>query len=175
MTHMSLSICTDASNEKIVPLNQDIGYLLMKYLGGLDVINFMEAVNGSEQFGTIAITEEHIFFQMFMKFLKKETIKVNVPYLNFYLDVGFIDDLGYLCPNQYHQGEPPLLRLFIHPTFTVEAFEKLCCMYSRLLPFNTHTYIGNLVLFDYFKFKHLLGCTRELNSHEQSLFKGLIL
>jgi len=171
----------DDSNEKIVLLNQDIGYLLMKHLNGLDVVNFMEAVNGSEQFSTIEITKEQIFLALFTKFMSKEKIKVVVSYLHCYLDTCSVDDEGYLCPDRYYQGAPPVLRLFVHPSFTVEAFEHLCSTYktpsfqcySRLLPLNTYTYVGNLILIDYFKYKDIIGCMRELNEHEQSLFKGM--
>lgn len=171
------------SNEKLVELNQDIGYLLMKYLNGLDVINFMEAINGSKQFGTIEVTEEDVFRKIFMKTLNKEKIQLNIPYLDFYLDHCSIDNQGYLYPTQYHQGEAPVLRTFIHPAFSMDAFKNLCCTYktasfqcySRLLPFNTHTYVGYLFLVDYFNTKHLIGCERELNVHERSLFKGLIV
>ncbi|CAF4138161.1 unnamed protein product, partial [Adineta steineri] len=38
----------DTSNEEIVPLCQDIGYTLIKYLNGLNVINFIEAINDSD-------------------------------------------------------------------------------------------------------------------------------
>ncbi len=165
---------------QMVTLNQDIGYMLVKYLKGLDVINFMEAVNGSEQFNTIEISEDRLFHKIFVQEVKKEKIKVNIPYLDFYLDTCFINEDGYLYPEQYHQGEAPVLRLFIHPTFTVEAFENFCCTYktpsfqcySRLLPFNTHVHAGDLILVDYFNYEHMLGGTRELNIHERSLFKG---
>ena len=171
----------DGCNERTVLLNQDVGYLLMKHLNGLNVINFMEAVNGSDQFSTIEITEEQIFFALFAKLMQKEKIKVEVPYLHYYLDTCSVDDEGYLCPNRYCQGAPPSLRLFIHPTFTVEAFEHLCLTYktpsfqcySRLLPLNTYTYVGNSILIDYFQYKHMIGGTRELNEHETSLFKGM--
>jgi len=183
MNHNPTSNLLSASNKKVVALNQDIGYLLIKYLDGLNVINFMEAVNGSEEFQTIEITEERIFYKMFIKLMKEEKIKITVPYLHFYLDTCFIDVEEYLCPEQYYRGEPPVLRLFIHPTFTVEAFQYLCCTYktssfqcyTRLLPFNTHTYVGSLILVDYFNYKNLIGYTRELNTHERNLFKGVIL
>ena len=183
MTHTSSSTCIATSNKRIVLLNPYIGYMFMKYLDGLNVISFMAAVNGTEQFSTIEITDEQIFFKRFMKLMKKEKIKVNVPYLDFYLDTCFIDEQGYLCPERYYGGEPPVLRLFIHPTFTVEAFEHLCCTYktssfqcyTRLLSLNTHSYAGNLILVDYFKYKDSIGCTRELNAFEKNLFKGMIL
>jgi hypothetical protein len=91
---------THTSNERIVLLNPNIGYLFMEYLDGLNVISVMVAVNGTEQFSTIAITNEQIFFQRFMKLMKKEKIKVNVPYLDLYLDTCFIDEQGYLCPER---------------------------------------------------------------------------
>jgi hypothetical protein len=171
-----------ALNEEIIANNQCIGYLLIKYLDGLNVINFMEAVNGSEEFQTFEITREKIFYKIFMSLMKDEKIKIDVPYLHFYLDTCFIDEEGYVCPKEYHRGEPPMLRLFIHPTFTVEAFKYFCCTYktasfqcySRLLPLNTHTYAGDLIVVDYFTYKHSLGCTRELNVYEESLFKGVI-
>lgn len=183
MAHISTFKCPNKSKEKIVLLNQDIGYLLIKYLKGLDVINYMEAVNHSEQFQTIEISDEYAFYSIFMKLITGKKIKLSVPYLDFYFVTCSLDEEGYLCPNKYYTGEAPALRLFIHPTFTVEAFEKLCCTYktpsfqcySRLLPFNTHTYAGNLILVDYFNYNCSIGYSRNFNVHEKSLFKGLIL
>ncbi|CAF2071869.1 unnamed protein product [Rotaria magnacalcarata] len=179
MNHTLRSNYPTEPDEKIVALNQDIGYLLLKYLKGLDVISFMEAIDGSEQFNMIEISEDHLFYKVFMKIVKEEKMKVNVPYLHFYLDTCSIDEHGYLYPERYHSGETPILRLFIHPTFTVEAFENLCftCKtpsfqcYGRLLPLNTYTYVGNFLLLDYFNYKGLIGCPRELNAHERRLFK----
>ncbi|CAF3478219.1 unnamed protein product [Rotaria socialis] len=179
MNHTLTSNYPTEPDEKIVALNQDIGYLLLKYLKGLDVISFMEAIDGSEQFNMIEISEDHLFYKVFMKIVKEEKMKINVPYLHFYLDTCSIDEHGYLYPERYHSGETPILRLFIHPTFTVEAFENLCFTYktpsfqcySRLLPLNTYTYVGNFLLLDYFHYKGLIGCPRELNAHERRLFK----
>ncbi|CAF3422167.1 unnamed protein product [Rotaria sp. Silwood1] len=116
---------------------------------------------------------------MSSKLAKEDKVTVNVPYLDFYLETCSFDEMGYLYPDQHHHENAPVLRLFIHPTFTVEAFEKFCCTYknpsfqcySRLLPFNTHSYVGSLILVDYFNYKCSIGSSRELNIHEQSLFK----
>ena len=164
----------------MITLNRDIGYLLINYLGGSDAINFLEAVNGSEQFQTIEATEEWFFYKIFMKFDNKEKMRIDVPYLDRYLDTSFVNEESYLCPKVYHCGEPPTLRLFIHPTFTVEVLKHFCCTYktssfqcyTRLLPFNTHSYAGNLMLVDYFKYKDSIGVTHSLNVHERSLFEG---
>ncbi|CAF3849002.1 unnamed protein product [Rotaria sordida] len=43
----------------------------------------------------------------------------------------------------------------------------------RLLPLNTHSYVGSLILVDYFNYKWSIGSSRELNIHEQSLFKAI--
>jgi hypothetical protein len=178
MMHSQSFNCSAVQTEKTAVLPSGIGQLLIACLDGLDVINFIEAVNGSEHFQTLDINEEWFFYKIFMKF--NRTV---VPYLHLYLDTCSIDEEGYLRPEKYHQGEPPTLRMFIHPTFTNEAFKQLCraCMtssfqcYTRLLPFNTHSDVGNLMLIDYFQYKDSFGCNRELNAHEQSLFKGLIL
>nr|AEN94420.1 hypothetical protein [Adineta vaga] len=182
MTETSPSNCTTISHDKIVELNQDIGYMLINKLKGLDAINFMEAINGSDQFGVIEISDDHFFNVIFMKISKKETIKIKMPYCHAYLDSLYIDDEGYLYPQKYRQDEGPPIRMFIHPTFTVDAFENLCFTYktatfrcySRLLPFNMHSYVGNLILVDYFNYKDSIGCARELNKYEKYLFKGMI-
>jgi hypothetical protein len=184
MNHNPTSNFLSASNKKVVALNQDIGYLLIKYLNGLNVINFMEAINGSDQFSTIEITNQKIFYNKFIKLMNKEKIKVNVPYVYCYLDTCSIDDEGYVRPKQqFYQTDAPVLRLFIHPTFTNEAFEHLCSTYktssfqcyTRLLPLNTHTYVGNSILVDFFNYKNSIGWNRELNVYELNLFKGVIL
>lgn len=182
MASIPTSNCADVVDKRIVSLNQDIAYLLIKYLKGLDAINFMEAVNGSQQFQAVEITEEYVFYKIFMALIHEQKVVLNVPYLDFYLETGSVDAEGYLYPNQYHGENPPLLRLFIHSVFTAEAFEQLCCTYktssfqchSRLLPFNTHSYVGALVLVDYFNYKSSIGASRELNFHERNLFKGQI-
>lgn len=171
------------SNDKIVPLNQDIGYLLTTYLDGLDVIRFMEVVNGSEEFNTIEITEEQIFYKIFIKFVNKLKVKADIPYLNPYMDSCFIDEEGYLYPEEHGEKEAPAFRVFIHPTFTIEALKQLCCTYNtssfqcytRLLPLNSYSYAGNLILIDYFHFKNSIGCMRDVNVHEKSLLKGMNL
>jgi hypothetical protein len=172
----------DSSSGKIASLNQDLAYILIKYLKGLDVINFMEAVNGSKQFQTVEISEEYVFYKIFTKMVKEKKVTLNVPYLDFYLETCSVDAEGYVRPNQYQYGNAPILRLFIHPSFTVKAFDKLCCAYKtpsfqcygRLLPFNTHSYVGDLTVVDYFNYRCSIGSPRELNWHEQRLFKGLI-
>ncbi|CAF1131141.1 unnamed protein product [Adineta ricciae] len=182
MTEISPLNCTTATHEKIVVLNRDVRYMLINKLKGLDAINFMEAVNRSEQFGVIEINEDHFFNVVFMKISKNKTIKIKMPYHFACLDSLYIDDQGYLYTQKYCQEECPPIRIFIHPTFTVDAFEMLCFTYkteafrchSRLLPFNCHPYVGNLILVDYFNYKDSIGSVRELNKHEKYLFKDMI-
>ncbi|CAF1583189.1 unnamed protein product, partial [Adineta steineri] len=165
-------------NEEIVSLNQHIGLLLVDYLQGLDVINYIEAVNGSVQFQNIVVSK-HKFYRIFMELVKKENVTVTMPYLDFYLEECSFTTMGYLYPNHYHHEHAPVMRSFIHSTFTVKALEKLCCTYkhpsfqcySRLLQFNSQSYAGNLIVLDYFNYKYSTGPSRELNVHEQSLFK----
>ncbi|CAF0869286.1 unnamed protein product [Adineta steineri] len=165
-------------NEETGSLHPYVGYLLVNYLKGLDVINYMEAVNGSEQLPTIVISEFE-FYEIFMELIKKENVTITMPYLDFYLEECSFTSMGYLYPNHYHHEHAPVMRSFIHCTFTVEALEKLCCAYknpsfqcySRLLTFNSQSYAGNLILLDYFNYKYSTGPSRELNVYEQSLFK----
>lgn len=172
--------CPETSTGNSVALNQDIGYLLLRFLDGLNAINFMQAVDGSEQFRTIQITEERIFSKLFAQLVKRERTRVSVPYLHLYLDTCSIDEDGYLSPDRYDHGAPPTMRLFIHPAFTSEAFKQVCCTYktpsfpcyARLLPLNTHSYAGTLILADYFLHKQSIGQSRQLNVHERGLFKG---
>ena len=182
MTEKSPSNCTTISHNKIVELNYDIGYMLINKLKGLDAINFMEAIIGSDQFGGIEIRDDHFFNVIFMKTAKKEIVKVKLSYRHAYLDSFYVDVNGYLYPRKYSDDEGPPIRMFVHPTFTVDAFENLCFTYktavfhcySRLLPFNMHPYVGNLIVVDYFNYKDSVGCARQLNEHERYLFKGMI-
>ena len=106
---MSETLKSDDSNKidrKFVAFIQDIGYLLIKYLKGAHVINFMEAVNGSEQFNTIQISEDHVFHTMFMEMMEKEKMAVNILYLDFYLDRCSIKEQEY--SEQYCLREAPL-------------------------------------------------------------------
>ena len=180
---MSSLNSSDAPNEKIVTLNQDIGYLLLNYLDGLNVIDFMEAVNGSQQFQTVEICSDRAFNKLFRTFHSRRKIVASIRYLHLYLDTCFIDGEGYLSTMQYSRADFPALRLFIHPTFSLEALKGLCCSYktsafqcyTRLLPLNTQSYAGNLLLIDYFKHRDSVGCARELNDHERSILKGMTI
>ncbi|CAF1324997.1 unnamed protein product [Adineta steineri] len=174
----------DTSNEEIVPLCQDIGYTLIKYLNGLNVINFIEAINDSDQFYAIEIISEKAFYKKFTKLMKKEKVKVDVPYVYCYLDTWSIDDEGYVRPTeQFYQSGAPILRLFVHSTFTDDAFEHICSTYktssfqcyTRLIPLNIHTYVGNSTLVDFFSYKNSNGYNRELNVYKRNLFKGVII
>lgn len=178
--HIMSDTAAITSNETIITLNQDIGYLLLEHLDGLDAINFMEAVDGSQQFHEISLTKDGIFHKLFTKFNDEKKIKISIPYLDFYLETCCINSDGYLLPMKYHAGEPPLLRLFIHPTFTMQSLSRLCCTYktpsfqcyTRLLPLNTHSYLGDLFVIDYFQYKDSIGFSRDMNVHEMALFRS---
>lgn len=180
MNNSANSINESIPKKKVVFLNQDIGYLLVGYLNGLDAINFMKETSGTEQFHRIEITEDRTFNRLFMKLNGEQKVKVPIPCLDFYLETCGIDSDGYLFPLKHQVGEPPLLRLFIHPTFTTNAFSKLCftyktnCFqcYSRLIPLNTHSYVANFFVLDYFEFRNSIGLSRQLNVHEEHLFKS---
>lgn len=168
--------------KKTVLLNQDIGYILLKYLDGLDVINFMEQANGSEQFSTIEINSDFAFYKAFMKFVDKENVKLNIPCLEQDFDTWIMNNATtYLCHDSFYQHDCPHLRPFVHSTFTIESFKSMCETYKtasfqcycRLLSFNTYVYAGNLLLADYFHSKRSIGGSRELNLHERTLFKGI--
>ncbi len=43
----------------VIPLPEVIGCHLLTYLYGTDAINFVEAINNTDQFGSIAQTSDH--------------------------------------------------------------------------------------------------------------------
>lgn len=181
MSNNSMLKDENKPEEKIVSLNQDIGYLLIKYLEGSDVINFMEVVNGSEAFSTIEIKEDYVFYKIFMRFFAKENVKLNIPNIEQDLETWTMGTTDYAYPEWFYQEDAPELHLFIRSTFTVEAFKSMCHTYKtesfqcycRLLSLNMYAYVGDLLLIDYFYHIRSIGCSRELNTHERSLFKGM--
>lgn len=164
-----------------VELNPDIGRYLTRFLDGIDVINFIETVNDSEQFYSIANTSDHHFIQLITTFRNQKRIRLPRAYFEYYTDIGYIDDESDLLISKYYSTvNEPLERLYVHPCFSAEGFLKLCQAYkaslfkcySRLLPLNTSCYFPNFQLLDYELYASRIGSERTLSDHEKTLFKG---
>ncbi|CAF1370220.1 unnamed protein product [Adineta steineri] len=73
----------------------------------------------------------------------------------------------------------PTQRLFVHQSFSIEAFNQLSKTYltpifqcySRLLSFNTDFYCSNYGLINYEFYAQTIGSNRDLNDHEKKFFK----
>lgn len=168
----------------IVKLNEVVEYHLLKFLDGIDVTNFIEAVNGSEQFGLIAKTcDVHFYYKLVSVYNKVRRIFLPRESFQYFTEEMEIDEEQLvLIPTRYSSVTQPSERLYIHPSFTQEGFSMLCELYNtpffkcycRLLPLNTVSYYANFGLLDYECYRGSLGLKRGLNQHEKKLFKGNI-
>ena len=165
----------------VVELNQDVGCHLLKFLEGIDATNFIEAVNDSPQFWSIAKTSDYHFIEMIKGFCGHQRILLPRALFENFTDECEIDDERLMVVSKrYSDVIEPSERLYIHPCFSTEGFTKLCevyktslfSCYSRLLPFNNVFYNADFGLLDYEWYSHTIGSDRMLNDHEKSLFKG---
>lgn len=170
------------TGEKIVLLNSVVGCHLLDFLHGIDAANFLETVNTSDQFHSIATTSDHTFRQL-IKQTFRNVRRIVAPRVSYerYLDCcEIIDDKLAWLKDQDSPYTEPRQRLFIHSCFSVEGFGVLCKAYrtplfqcySRLLPFNTEFYCADFGLLDYELFNRTIILERDLNDYEQQLFKS---
>jgi hypothetical protein len=165
----------------VVELNQDVGCYLLRFIDGIDAANFIEAVNDSRQFCSIAKTLDHHFIEMIKVFYGHQRILLPRALFEDFTNEYEIDDEQLIVVSKrYSDVIEPSERLYIHPCFSTEGFKKLCKVYktslfscySRLLPLNTIYYNADFGLLDYEWYGHTIGLERMLNDHEKNLFKG---
>ena len=170
---------------KIVQLNRDVGCHLVNFLEGIDAANFLEAVNNSEQFNSIATTSDLVFRQL-MNEIFRHSQRVELPrtlYECYLEDCEVIDGKLVWSERQNSSFIQPRQRLFVHSCFTINGFGLLCRAYrtslfqcySRLLPFNTDLYYADFGLLDYELYNRTITLERDLNDYEQKLFKSKTL
>ncbi|CAF2050749.1 unnamed protein product [Rotaria magnacalcarata] len=166
----------------VVELNQDVGCYLLRFIGGIDAINFIEAVNDSRQFRSIAKTSDYHFIQMIKVFCGHSRILLpRAPFEDCTNEYEIDDEQFILLSKRYYDTIEPSIRLYIHPCFSTEGFTKLCKVYqtslfscySRLLPLNTvcYNYNADFGLLDYEWYGHTIGAERLLNDYEKTLFR----
>jgi len=171
------------TENRVVELNQDVGCHLLTFLDGIDATNFIEAVNNSQQFGSIAKTSDHAFIELIKVFCGYQRILLPRPLFEDFTNEYEIDDEQLILVSKHYSDViEPSQRLYIHPCFSTEGFTKLCKVYkaplfscySRLLPLNTvcYNYSADFGLLDYGWYGHTIGSERMLNEHENNLFKG---
>ncbi|CAF0919486.1 unnamed protein product [Adineta ricciae] len=169
------------SKNTIVRCDEVVGGRLLKFLDALDTISFIEAVDGSELFGSIAELPDHHFIRLIRTFTNYERIMLPHTLWDYCRNNSEIDEER-LCivPTRYSFFTQPSERLYIHACFGLEGFSKLCeayrtslfqC-YCRLLPLNTAYYNADFGLLDYEWFSQTIGLKRALNGHEKNLFRG---
>jgi hypothetical protein len=165
----------------VVELNQDVGCYLLRFIDGIDAVNFIEAVNDTQQFWSIAKTSNHHFIEMIKVFYGHQRILLPRALFEDFTNEYEIDDEQLIVVSKrYSDVIEPSERLYIHPCFSTEGFNKLCKVYktflfscySRLLPLNTVYYNADFGLLDYEWYGHTIGSERMLNDHEKNLFKG---
>ena len=169
------------TGNKVVQLNQDIGYYLLNFLDGVDACNFLEVVNQSSQFRSIATTSDHTFRALITMFWGHHRILLSRETYGKYLhDCKVVDDKLVFIENRNSSFIQPLQRLFVYRCFSIEGFNKLCKAYrtslfqcySRLLPFNTDLYSADFGLLDYELYNETIGLKRDLNDYERKLFRS---
>lgn len=171
------------SKSASIELNEVVGCHLLKFLDGIDVINFIEAVDGSEQFGSIAKTFDYHFITLISVFRSYQRILLPRTLFEYFMNESEIDEERLVVVStRYSFVIQPSERLYIHPCFSLEGFSKLCEVYKtslfkcycRLLPLNTVWYEADFGLLSYEWYGHTIGLERMLNDHEKKLFKGKI-
>lgn len=171
------------TENEIVELNQDTGCYLLKFIDGIDAVNFIEAVNDSRQFWSIAKTSDHHFIEMIKIFCGRPRIVLSHTLFEDFSNEYEINHEELIAVSKrYSDVIQPSERLYIHPCFSIEGFTKLCevyktslfSCYSRLLLLNTvgYNYSADFGLLDYKYYGHTIGSNRILNGHEKNLFKG---
>jgi hypothetical protein len=168
---------------KIIQYGEIVRYHLLRFLDGVDAINFIEAIDSSEQFGSVAKVFDHHFITLISTFCNYQRIRLPDIVWDYYRDVGEIDEKNFcVIPERYSCFIQPSERLYIHPCFSLEGFFELCEVYktplfkcySRLLPLNSVSYNADFGLVDYEWYSQTVGLKRALNDHEKSLFKSKI-
>ena len=183
LTVISVNYLLIMTEKMVVELNQVIGYYLLRFIDGMDAINFIEAVNDSQQFWSIAKTSDHHFIEMIKMFCGHQRIRLPRALFEDFTNKYEFDDEQYIVTSKrYSDVIEPLERPYIHPCFSIEGFIKMCEVYktslfncySRLLSLNTvcHNYNADFGLLDYEWYGHTIGSDRALNDHENNLFKG---
>lgn len=165
----------------LVKLNHVVGCHLLTFLDGIDAINFIEAVNDSEQFLLIAKTVDYHFIEAITNFCRRQPISLSVaPFEHNLMEDEISDEQFPNVSRRYSCFIKPLERPYVHPCFAVEGLVKLCPLYqtslfkcySRLIPYNNAQYDATFDLLNYELYIHSIGSRRILNDHEKKLFHG---
>ncbi|CAM2728350.1 unnamed protein product [Rotaria socialis] len=174
-------VCTKQDGIEVVQLNPVVGCHLLCFLDGLDASNFLEVVNNTNQFYSIAPTSDQIFRQLMQMFCCKQRVLVPRELYEFYSDdFEVMDDRLVVSYGDFDTSLiRPIQRVFVHPCFSIEGFGKLCKVYrtaafqcySRLIPFNTDFYCADFGLIDYELYHQTIGVERDLNTYENNFFK----
>ena len=140
------------SKNIVVELNEVVGCHLLKFLDGIDVTNFIEAVDGSRQFGSIGKKLDGKFVRLISLFCDYQRILLPRAIFESFTGESKIDDERLIVVStRYSAFIQPSERLYIHPCFSIEGFSKLCEVYrtylfkcyTRLLPLNTVGYCAD--------------------------------
>ena len=169
------------SSTNSVALNMDVGYHILDHLTSIDATNFLEVVNESSQFHSIAVSSDPIFCRLVKQNGGSERIPIPRQKYDQYLDeCEVINDRLVPIEQRYSNLMQPRQRVFVYRCFSVDGFAKLSKTYrtplfqcySRLLPFNGDFYNADFGLVDYELYYGTMCSHRALNMYESSLFKG---
>ncbi|CAF1071091.1 unnamed protein product [Adineta ricciae] len=160
-------------------LNHVTANRLLTFINGVDVINFIEAMNISKVLCSLAPTSDRAFRESIKRLSGHKRILIDRTNFNRYEgDYDFDENKLVLVSKRYSDVAQPEFRLFIHPCFSIDAFRQLAKFYNaalfkcfvRLLPLNTKQYCADFGLVSFISFNRTISLGRMLNEHEKKLF-----
>ncbi len=167
-------------NAKVVEVIANVGYHLLNFLDGVDAANYLEVVRTDLQLRSLAIVTDYEFLEILKMFNHHQPIIVPEEMYQHYLHECDVVDFR-LVPFKKRDLSlrQPIQRLFVHPCFSIDGFNKLSKTYrtpifqcySRLLSFNTDFYCSDYGLIDYELYAQTIGSNRDLNDHEKKFLK----
>ncbi len=86
----------------VVELNQEVGCYLLRFIDGIDAVNFIEAVNDSRQFWSVAKTSDYHFIQNIKAFCGRPKILLPRALFEDFTNEYEIDDEQFMvASNRY--------------------------------------------------------------------------
>ena len=169
------------SHSKIIEVISNIGYYLLNFVDGVDASNFIQVLESSGQFCSLATVSDYVFLEIVKKFNCNSPIMIPQEAYESYLHECDLVNFRLISLEKHDLLlKQPEQRLFVHPCFGIEAFNKLSKTYrtplfqcySRLISFNTDFYCSEYGLINYDLYAQTIGSNRSLNVHEKKLFKS---
>lgn len=165
----------------LIDFNQAIGSHLLTFFEGTHPINFIETVNETRQFSSIAKTFDCHFIKEVERMRQIPRIILTLmPFERNFCEDELHGEQFLNVLRCYPCFIESLERLYAHPCFSTQEFFNLCSFYktslfkcySRLLSYNNVRYNSKFIPFNYELYVRSVGSRRILNEHERRLFHG---